>query len=130
MRHSCDADGAFFLQVVAHDTSSFFRPELIGLVGASAPTIGHTASRSFTDAHLVLRMLRRANGTFPLVYMSMIYGAEFSKYLERFVQRARAVGIESLVLFTCDDEAYISCLRHNGGLCVRCRPGNVSQELV
>ncbi len=68
-------------------------------------------------------MLREQDGSFPLVFMTVIYGPRFSKYLERFVQRARAVGIESLVLFTCDDEAYISCLRHNGGLCVRCRPG-------
>eukprot|EP00929_Paragymnodinium_shiwhaense_P098125 TRINITY_DN59660_c0_g1_i1.p1 TRINITY_DN59660_c0_g1~~TRINITY_DN59660_c0_g1_i1.p1 ORF type:complete len:647 (-),score=128.63 TRINITY_DN59660_c0_g1_i1:7-1947(-) len=56
-----------------------------------------------------------------LVYASMVYGPRFNPYVGRFISRAKAVGVEALVMFCLDEEAFAAC-RDADGLCVRGTP--------
>lgn len=58
-----------------------------------------------------------------LVYVTMVFGATYNAYIPRFVQRAQAVGITSLVIFTLDEDAMHLCTELLGSHhCVRGTP--------
>lgn len=89
---------------------------------------GHT--RSFRDAVGVLPHLGLGAPEAPnLVYITMVYGERFNKYISRFSARARALGVPGrrLIFFTLDEEAYHLCLRENEHRCIRGTPSIVNK---
>mmetsp|Transcript_40031 Transcript_40031/g.89805 ORF Transcript_40031/g.89805 Transcript_40031/m.89805 type:complete len:627 (-) Transcript_40031:56-1936(-) len=49
-----------------------------------------------------------------LVHASMAFGERFSPYVGRFISRARAVGIEALLIFCLDEQALVECVAVQG----------------
>ncbi|KAF4662521.1 hypothetical protein FOL47_006205 [Perkinsus chesapeaki] len=76
-------------------------------------------SRAMADTMSVLWQLEE-NTT--LVPMTMVYGNNFNKYLKKYLNRAKAVGLNQFVVFTLDEEAYEVCQRHPIGKCIRGTP--------
>eukprot|EP00434_Breviolum_minutum_P002780 symbB.v1.2.002443.t3/scaffold126.1/size312799/7 len=107
-----------------HGFALDFHPhELLHLPMADPET-----SRSMQDLQDCLPQLHRAadatakrwNGL-RLVYATMAYGQRFSPYLSRFLGRGTAVGINAMVSFCLDDDAWKEC-RKVSGYCVRGTP--------
>eukprot|EP00397_Hematodinium_sp_SG-2012_P013775 GEMP01013998.1.p1 GENE.GEMP01013998.1~~GEMP01013998.1.p1 ORF type:complete len:312 (+),score=52.56 GEMP01013998.1:987-1922(+) len=70
----------------------------------------------------VLKRLKPINqGDIGMIVMTMVYGKQFVPYIKRFLQRARVIGVENLVVFTLDDDAYARCIEAQG-LCIRGTP--------
>ena len=87
-----------------------------------------TAMKDFLGVLALLGGLKATReGPNKLVYMSMIYGKKYNRYLKNFARRAQAVGIDTLVLFTLDEEAFELCLQFNRRLCVRGSPSIINK---
>ncbi|KAF4750977.1 hypothetical protein FOZ62_020264, partial [Perkinsus olseni] len=76
-------------------------------------------SMSFADVMAALWQLKPDTHIVP---MTMVYGRGFNRYLLRYLERAKVVGIGHFFVFTLDEEAYEICRKHPIGLCVRGTP--------
>jgi len=97
----------------------------VAAMGTWLGSLHKESSQSFRDLAAVLPKLGPAWEEAPnLVYITMIYGAKFNRYMRRFCARARSVGLvgERLLIFTLDQEAFELCLVENGQRCIRGTP--------
>ncbi|KAF4690334.1 hypothetical protein FOZ60_000305 [Perkinsus olseni] len=57
----------------------------------------------------------------------MVYGSRFIQYIDRFIRRAKAVGVEHLLVFALDEEAYVLCRAAGTSLCIRGTPSIINK---
>ncbi|CAE7713149.1 LIP5 [Symbiodinium necroappetens] len=122
----------YFLDFTEDELSGNLSPLILSqsttFVAAMGNWLGslHKAGQHcFRDLAAVLPKLGPAWEEAPnLVYITMIYGAKFNRYMRRFCARARSVGLvgERLLIFTLDQEAFELCLVENGQRCIRGTP--------